>query len=277
MKNKRADKAVAEIIGAILLLAIAVAAISVIYVYVLSDKGPSPETYVTIIGKMEPNGGINNTVAFENRRGETLGPDTEIMLTIAGQQKPTMKISDFPLLNGNWDIGEKIYPAQNLGDLTDVQIDATIVDEKSNSMVFWGRLQEGYVVPPFGRGGIWHFDEPWWNGTFGEVKDSSGNGNNGTARNGAQIVTDAQNVVSGHAGFFDEVDDYVEVPSSYSLNIIDAITVEAYIKPIEGIRTLNWSQYGPAFAYSPNIILVSKLKLLPWLCLMLLMRKNIYI
>ena len=84
MNIKKGDSALAEIIGSIILLAIAICFISIIYFQVLSTPGPGPETYVTIIGKIEKKDG-NNTVAFENRRGETLGLNTKITLQIGGE------------------------------------------------------------------------------------------------------------------------------------------------------------------------------------------------
>lgn len=258
MKIKRGDKAVSEIVGSILLLAIAISIFSVVYMNVLSEDGPNPETYATIVGKMEPEGNIFNTVAFENRRGETLGPDTEIILTIYGEQKPPKKISDFTYLNGDWNIGEKIYPVFNLGDLSGTQIDATIVDKKSNSMVFWGRLQEGAVAPPPGRGGIWHFNEEakvWTDEQPDGVLDSSENGNHGTAKGGATTITDAMSIRSG---YFDGLNDYVKVIPKvpYSLNIQDSITVEAWMKPLTGID-IDTSTFDPSMGYYPNITHIS--------------------
>jgi hypothetical protein len=258
IKTKRGDKAVSEIVGTILLLAISICVFSVVYLNVLSEDGPNPETYATIVGKMEPEGYIFNTVAFENRRGETLGPDTEIILTIYGEQKPPKKISDFTYLNGDWNIGEKIYPVFNLGDLSGTQIDATIFDKKSNSMVFWGRLQEGAVAPPPGRGGIWHFNESYWNGTKGEVKDSSGNGNHGTAKGGATTTTDAISIRSG--SFNCRYNNYVEVIPKvpYSLNMNDKITVEAWMKPLKFDPRIETKEYTDLeHGYEPDIIHVS--------------------
>lgn len=278
MKIKTNNKAVAEIVGSVLLLAIAVAVFSVIYAQVLSDPGPSPETYVTLVGKMESKDGIT-TVAFENRRGETLGNDTNIILKIGGSYGFTKSVtieelnayysSSNNFLENGWNIGDKIHPlsifSSEFGNLKDVAVDATIVDKKSNSIVFWGRLQEGYEVPPFGRGGIWHFDdEPFWDGTEGEVKDSSGNNNHGTAKNGA-YNTDST-AVSGRAGFFDEVDDYVEIPSSFSLDITQEITVEAYIKPLVGTGVLNWGDFYSEFFLRPNILKISQLNEINYTC-----------
>ena len=261
MKLRRNNHAVAEIVGAMILLAIAVAAFSVIYLNILSNPGPSEETYVTLIGKMEPEGGITNTVAFENHRGEKLSLDTNINLEIGGPYGNHTHVSikelskTFPYLLDGWNIGEKFFPIIHKGDLTDVQIDATIIDKISNSIVFWGRLQEGWIAPPFGRGGIWHFDEPFWNGAFGEVKDSSGNNNHGTAKNGAKINTTISK--SKNSGYFDGINDYVEVPSSYSLNITEAITIEAWIKPLEERSILETTKLDQKFGFTPYILRLS--------------------
>ncbi len=52
----------------------------------------------------------------------------------------------------------------------------------------------------------WKMNEPFWNGTTGEVKDSSGNGNDGTALNGTNTTIGKYN----RSGNFDGVDDYIE-------------------------------------------------------------------
>ena len=66
-RNKRGNHAVAEIVGSILLIAIVIGIFASIYVYVLSDSGPSNESHVKIVGKME-----DGDVVFENRRGDSL-------------------------------------------------------------------------------------------------------------------------------------------------------------------------------------------------------------
>src|SRR5690606_764645 len=63
-----------------------------------------------------------------------------------------------------------------------------------------GNLSDGLV-------GYWKMDEASWDGTAGEVKDSSGNGIGGAAVNGA-IVTAGK---FGNGGSFDGVDDYVNL------------------------------------------------------------------
>ena len=64
------------------------------------------------------------------------------------------------------------------------------------------------------------FDE----GSGSVVKDISGNGNDGTI-NGAEFVK----LKSGYALRFDGVDDYVDCGEGPSLDIADAITLEAWV------------------------------------------------
>lgn len=70
--------------------------------------------------------------------------------------------------------------------------------------------------------GIWGFDD----GSGTTANDSSGYGNNGTI-NGANWVTG----ILGTALNFDGTNDYVRVPDSASLDITDAITLEAWVYP----------------------------------------------
>jgi hypothetical protein len=258
MKVLGRNEGVAEVLSSVLLLAIAVSVFSVIYIQVLSDDGPAPEIVVTLMGKVEPEGDIHNTVTFENQRGESLSTDTEIILEIYGD-KQTIKISDlaliYPFLKDGWDIGEKLYPVLELKELTDVRIDATIVEKDSNSIIFWGILQQGSIAPFYGKGGIWHFDEDNWDGTPGEVKDSSGNGNNGTAYGKANTIGDAKSI---KAGSFNGWKDYVYIKNHYSLNMHDEITVEAWMKPLTFNPILETQEYSNlSHGYEPDIIQVA--------------------
>jgi hypothetical protein len=84
-----------------------------------------------------------------------------------------------------------------------------------------GRVAEAAVLVPHpGLVGWWRFDE----GSGSVAGDSSGNGNNGTIY-GATWVPGKY----GDALSFDGADDYVQIPSSSSLNIGNAISVEAWI------------------------------------------------
>jgi len=145
IQNLRNNEAVSEIIGEIILLAIAISLISVIFTQVLSTPGPQDTTRVTIIGKIE-----ENQPVFEIQRGEPLGLDTIIFINIAGTQNEYSLDQHFIqeyIHNQEWNIGERIilppvdFPINEIP-----RVEATIVDTKTNSIVFRGILQEGFVT-----------------------------------------------------------------------------------------------------------------------------------
>ncbi len=91
--------------------------------------------------------------------------------------------------------------------------------------------------------GYWKMDENSWNGTAGEVKDASGNGNDGVAVNGA--TTNAGKF--GGAGVFDGSNDNVSLGNPSSLGAIAyPYTVSFWAKP----TTL--SQNGIVASFSLN-------------------------
>jgi len=249
------DTAVVEIVGSVLLLSMAVAAFSVIYMNVLSDDGPDMDSYLTVSGGL-----VSADVVFEHERGEEVPLESPVNLYLGGIDKITTTVGDLLSYNhnyiqdGRWNIGEQLvyHPEQNL---TGIKIKADIVDKETNSMVFWGTLQEGLTFEHLG--GIWHFDEPFWNGTLDEVTDSSGNENHGTALNNGTNTT-GYPAISGRAGYFDCIKGAVLVKSNFTLNIYRSITIEAWVRPINEVGKLDYIEYGAKFAYYPNIIHVYK-------------------
>lgn len=95
----------------------------------------------------------------------------------------------------------------------------------------------------------WRMDEAGWSGTAGEVIDSSGNGNNATAQNGADTA-DVAPALSGDPGTcgygeFDGVDDYLSVPGlSGTLN--RTASMAFWIKTTQTGNSTAWS--SPAVA-----------------------------
>jgi hypothetical protein len=90
--------------------------------------------------------------------------------------------------------------------------------------------------------------------TSGTHYDSTRNYNNGTPENG--VTQDASGKING-ADYFDGVDDYVKVPDSSSLDITDAVTIEAWINSPDfknqypGIACKwDWSSTNPQRSYS---------------------------
>ena len=94
----------------------------------------------------------------------------------------------------------------------------------------------------------WHFDECSWNGTSGEVEDSSGNGYNGTAENGA--VTDAGKLCKG--GSFDGSNDEIDVNDGGDLGFTNnSLTITAWIRTTEQRGTIvsKVNQHSPWNGY----------------------------
>lgn len=253
MRAFRNTHAVSEAIGEILLLAIAVSCISVLYTQISESQGPQDIANVTIVGKME-----QGSPVFELQRGESLTSDTKIIITVAGYEQNIYFLNQSQgrkNSNTNWHIGERIILPKE--DITGLQVEATIVDQQTNSIVFWGMLQEGFVLPARGKGGIWHLDEPSWNQVPLEVRDSSGNDNHGIARNGAKIINGTMqpfNVKNLNAGFFDGINDYVRVDTSWTLNVTDTMTLEAWIKPLYPQPIIDKIELEEKFGFTPYII-----------------------
>ena len=250
-RNIKGDHAVAEIVGSILLIAILIGIFASIYVYVLSDPGPSNESHVKIIGKME-----DGDIVFENRRGDSLKLDSQLIVSIGGI-KYFFNLYDNSLGffgntgDGTWNIGEKlIYSEMNT---TGLEIESTIVDKVSKSVVWWGILQDGKIISK--PGAIWHFDENSGNRALDSL-----NNNTGWLRpdNIFGPQWENQYMASGASSLkFDGINDYVLVEGdSVSLDLTSAISIESWIKFPEDYKLNNFN-YGPAFGYEPDIIHVS--------------------
>jgi len=76
--------------------------------------------------------------------------------------------------------------------------------------------------------GWWKMDETSWNGTAGEVKDASGNGNNGASVNG----TTTGNGKFGSGGIFDASNDYVNMGNLANFQFIhsDSFSMSTWIR-----------------------------------------------
>ena len=141
MKYKNSDKAVSEIIGTLMLLLICISVMSIIYFYILSDDGPSPETFVKISGKV-----VGTNVILEHRGGEPLELDTKFNIIIAGiEYKGTVEdwLND-DNDDGEWNLGERMlfqfeYDLSHLGEYRNADVTAINVD--SNSIVLHGPIE----------------------------------------------------------------------------------------------------------------------------------------
>ena len=84
----------------------------------------------------------------------------------------------------------------------------------------------------------------WWTGN-GDANDHSG-ANHGTVQNGAVF---AKGYVD-QAFLLDGIDDFVNIPDSSNLDIVNAITIDAWIKPSKGgVTILDKTGFGDSANY----------------------------
>jgi len=138
-KMKRANKAVTEILGTILLLMIAVSFFAVSYYQMVNAPTPDPPPIVEISGKF-----FENQIILTHRGGESLDIDSEVLLTIGGKTEKKV-ISDYldddSKENGFWDFSEEfVYPVSYYFDYSEYPtIEVDVLDLNTNSLVFLGR------------------------------------------------------------------------------------------------------------------------------------------
>jgi hypothetical protein len=142
MKIRKSNHAVSEVLGTVLLLGMAVSMFSLLSFTVLSYPfNPSPPS-VNLVGYM---GGTNNVtgktnVTVEHYGGESLDIITTKVIVITQETSTNVNItSSLNDSNNNnmWDIGEKlVYPVN----VTEKQVEVTVVDIKSNSIIMSGIL-----------------------------------------------------------------------------------------------------------------------------------------
>lgn len=141
MKIKRAEKAVSEIIGTMLLLMIVIMFFTALYFQVLSAPTPTPPLIVNIAGTIE-----ENCILLEHRGGETLSLDTEVSITI-DDSTVNMKVRDYldneSKDDGAWGLGERmVYPIKiDILDLNkNPKAEIVVIDKDSNSLVMMGTI-----------------------------------------------------------------------------------------------------------------------------------------
>jgi hypothetical protein len=138
--RERKSIGVSEILGTMLLLMVAISAVSIVYFHVLSDEGPASTTIVRIVGKGE--GGY---IYLEHMGGEGLDLENRITYTIGGKTNTTTigaHIEQDKIPFGVWNLGERLkipidYDLYNLDDRSAV---ITGLDALSNSIVFHGPI-----------------------------------------------------------------------------------------------------------------------------------------
>jgi len=146
-KNRRAKYAVSEVLGTILLLVISVTLFSVVYVALFSVQVEPPSPSVNIVGTID-----GNNLILENRGGESLSLDTEIILGSGSGSTERISINDYLSdeykTNEKWDIGERIvYQLNNLNNFSRFDpLDVSVVDFDTNSIVMMGTVKEARMA-----------------------------------------------------------------------------------------------------------------------------------
>jgi len=240
------QKAVSEIIGTMLLLGSAVVLFSVVYFSILSAPTPTQPPAFNVMAKME--GQTDNaTIVISHMGGNPVDVNSRFFVEIAGERKPEQILKNCIVQNNEdedlWNFGEQI--SYHVGNVSGVQVDMGVADIHSNSLVLMSTLQDGYSVPPFGRGGIWHFDEDSGN----KAIDSSGNGNHGTIYEANRV----SGINGTNALSFDGLDDYVYVPHSHGLDIQGDVSIEAWINASTRENLINMSEFDGKVGYSPDM------------------------
>ncbi len=154
----KGKEGVSEIIGTVLLLAIAVIIFSSLIVYVLSmDTSPSAPS-VHMVGSMDE----NSFATVENRGGDSIPlEDLKVMIKKGDNQTHIFQGSALAAIfhdtndNGRWDVGD--YVTVNctslFGEIARWQISIAVVDQPSNAVIMSGVLQQGilHTEPPVAR------------------------------------------------------------------------------------------------------------------------------
>jgi len=150
MKNERGKQAVSEIVGTVLLLGIAIALFSSVQILVFSfpfnERAPS----ANLIGAEN-----NGNIAIEHHGGESLRlSNTQIIFrnndkTFVLKGSPAYIVSNTTAGNiDDLDIGEVLaynltYITTQLGVPAESEIDLTVVDLKTNTVIMMGTVKEG--------------------------------------------------------------------------------------------------------------------------------------
>jgi len=147
MTNKsRSNQAVSEVLDIVLLLGITIALFAflnyIVFSYSFDESSPS----VSLIGSIDK---VNNMINIEHNGGESLEGNTNVIITIESDVYQNTSRELLRDVNGDnkWNIGEivqfdysELYSHE---DITDMYIQALVVDLSTNSIVLSAELQQG--------------------------------------------------------------------------------------------------------------------------------------
>ena len=136
---KRTNCAISQILGTTLLLFIALAALSLIYLFILTYPTPLPPPQVEIIGRIE-----QGNIVLLHSGGDSLKLDTKLLVNISDT---TYLITVGDCLdyqskqNGKWDISEQVVYTPTIN-ITNLHVDATIIDRDTDTVLMMIIIQE---------------------------------------------------------------------------------------------------------------------------------------
>lgn len=149
-RTQRKTEAVSEVVGTLLLIAIAIslfALLAFVSISLPSIFFSNPTPSANIIGMVQGNG-----IVLEHYGGQPIPLDAEIRIMFA--ETPVVTTVGNVLdpkykMEGAWNIAEKIFIPYNDTNLPLMQVTITIIDKSSNSVLMRGILQEGSqsVIP----------------------------------------------------------------------------------------------------------------------------------
>lgn len=144
MKKIRANKAVTEVVGTAILLGIAIALFSVVQTVALTFPFNPPTPSAQLVGTID-----ENTIFIKHHGGESLSLDAKIIFLFDGETEIVQianDILDNSTSNGDnlWSISEKVTYTPAF-DITDREVEVTVVDIVSNSIIMRGILQGGSI------------------------------------------------------------------------------------------------------------------------------------
>ena len=258
--------AVSEVVGALILILIALIIFSVIYMYVFPLPIPPHEPNVKLVGSVTNDGFI----AIEHMGGESLPHyridvrdvnGTLINRSVYQNEEDPWKIGECkypsiasPLLTENDKAHITIYSIYKDGSEHEVfdgiltgkigqtptipSISPMLISSLRTNTIDEDLICYNYTIDPsinaltyiynwlVDGNSIMNLLMPFDTNSLGNVKDYSGHDKNGTSL--GPLWTN--NGVVGGAYFFDSVDDYISLPYCFDDSFIDEITIETWVK-----------------------------------------------
>ncbi len=249
------DKAVSEIVGEMLMLAVTVIAFSAIAMFVFSFQGADESPNVDITTWVDV---PSSTMYFRNMGGDVVDVDElRLVLNLNGSIVELSSADIISIYGGYvWNTGDviSINSSDNWG--IDIEkedlISANLVHTPSSSLLISGPIlgdevaSGSFLVPPGPSGcmiSCWTLNE-----NSGSVAYDSVGGNDGTVHDATWTPG-----INGSALLFNGDDDRVEVDDDSTLNPREAISVEAWVKwsidPAGGDNWANIVNKGGEYQY----------------------------